>query len=274
MKCFVCPVCKGGLNDDGKTLRCSLGHCFDKSKFQYVNLLMSSKSSAKRHGDDRLMVRARRDFLDKGYYKFLCDEICNVCLNYLENDSIVLDAGCGECYYSSAVINTLKGNNIFASVYGVDISKDALEFAFKRKSGVITAVGSVFNLPVSDSSVDALLNIFSPEAFDEYRRVLKSGGVLVRVIPLEKHLFGLKEAIYDNPYLNDVPSADIEGFRLCEEIIVKKEITVNSSEDILNLFKMTPYYYKTGKSDQQKIESVNKLVTQAEFGIRIYRKES
>ena len=68
MNVFVCPVCKKELVSNGKSFICENGHCFDISKFGYVNLLMSSKSSAKRHGDDRLMVRARRDFLDKGYY--------------------------------------------------------------------------------------------------------------------------------------------------------------------------------------------------------------
>lgn len=266
---FICPVCRGKLFEEGKSLKCSLGHCFDISKFGYVNLLMSSKSSAKHHGDDRLMVRARRDFLDKGYYSFLQEKLCEICAGYLEKNSVILDAGCGECYYSSAIRNALS--HIF--MLGVDISKDALEFAFKRKSGVSCAVGSVFNLPVADSSVDCVLNVFSPEAFSEYHRVLKNGGILIRVIPLENHLFSLKEAVYDKPYLNDLPDVMIDGFTLLEEIRITEEITVSSNEDLQNLFKMTPYYYKTGKSDQQKLETIDSLNTIAEFGIRIYRKE-
>ncbi|MBO5859322.1 MAG: methyltransferase, partial [Clostridia bacterium] len=60
---FICPVCKNDFFKEDKSFKCSSGHCFDISKFGYVNLLMSSKSSLKHHGDDRLMVRARRDFL-------------------------------------------------------------------------------------------------------------------------------------------------------------------------------------------------------------------
>ena len=265
---FICPVCRGELFEEGKSLKCSLGHCFDVSKFGYVNLLMSSKSSAKHHGDDRLMVRARRDFLDKGYYSFLCKKLCEICAGYLEKNSVILDAGCGECYYSSAIRNALS----YAVLLGVDISKDALEFAFKRKSGVSCAVGSVFNLPVADSFVDCVLNVFSPEAFSEYNRVLKNGGILIRVIPLENHLFSLKQAVYDKPYINEVPDTDIEAFELLNEIRIADEITVSSNEDLQNLFKMTPYYYKTGKSDQQKLESIDSLKIVAEFGIRIYRK--
>ena len=128
---FICPVCNRDLFQDGKSLKCTLGHCFDISKFGYVNLLMSSKSSAKHHGDDRLMVRARRDFLDKGYYSFLCEKLCEIC-NKSPDNSVILDAGCGECYYSSAVLKSMNAKCKEPLMLGVDISKDALEFAFKR----------------------------------------------------------------------------------------------------------------------------------------------
>lgn len=269
---FICPVCGGELNDNGKSLICSLGHCFDKSKFGYVNLLMSSKSSVKRHGDDRLMVRARRDFLDKGYYSFLLDELTGICGELIHDDSVILDAGCGECYYSSNIRKKTESVGIYAHFFGIDISKDALEFAFKRKSGIGTAVGSVFSMPVADSSVDVLLNIFSPEAFDEFRRVLKNNGILIRVVPLERHLFGLKKVVYDNPYINEYIPTPIDGFVFEKETVIKNMIELSSNEDILNLFRMTPYYYKTGVEDQKKLEKVNSLLTEAEFGIRIYRK--
>ena len=267
---FICPVCRNELCEEDKLYRCKNGHCFDKSKFGYVNLLQSQKSSAKRHGDDRLMVRARRDFLDAGYYSFLRDTLCEICLEYLPSGGNILDAGCGECYYS-AEINSRYGQN--AAFFGVDISKDALEFASKRKCGVKTAVASLFDLPFADSSLDMLLNIFSPEAFDEFHRVLKSGGYLIRVIPLENHLLGLKAAIYDKPYINDVPSAKLSGFELVGTKQIKSVLILDSNEAIQNLFKMTPYYYKTSAADQGKINSLDRLETQAEFEIRIYRKE-
>lgn len=274
MNSFICPVCGGSLLMAGNSLKCDRLHNYDISRFGYVNLLMSSKSSAKRHGDDRLMVRARRDFLDKGYYKFLCDELCRVCLESLAGGSCVLDAGCGECYYSSAILNAFASNGVDVNMSGVDISKDALEFAFKRKSGVTTAVASVFNLPVADESVDAVLNVFSPEAFDEYRRVLKSGGLLIRVVPLKEHLFELKQAVYDTPYYNDPVELSLDGFVLEKEVQIENVIALDSNDDIQNLFRMTPYYYKTSASDQQKLEQLDFLQTKAQFSLRVYRKDN
>ena len=65
---FICPVCKNELNKTGKSFICSNGHCFDMAKSGYVNLLL--KSTGGNHGDNKLMVSARRDFLDKGYYDY------------------------------------------------------------------------------------------------------------------------------------------------------------------------------------------------------------
>lgn len=273
MSGFICPVCKEPLDDCGTSYKCENNHCFDKSKFGYVNLLRSNQSSAKRHGDDRMMVRARRDFLDREYYSFLKDKLCEICGRVLPEKSLILDAGCGECYYLSAVEKALAESEKTAKVFGVDISKDALEFASKRRSGVTTAVASVFNMPFADETFDSVLNVFSPEAFEEFRRLLKKGGFLIRVIPLEKHLLELKEFIYETAYLNEVAEKEIDGFELVEEIELVEKLDISTNEDINNLFKMTPYYYKTGRDDQLKIQSVESLNLTAQFCIRVYRKD-
>ncbi len=273
MSLFVCPVCKCGLTESEKLYKCEKGHCFDKSKFGYVNLLQSQKSSAKRHGDDRLMVRARRDFLDSGAYGFLRETLCKVCGKYMPEGGTVLDAGCGEGYYSSAIKSYFEQNGKKLEVYGVDISKDALEFLGKRKCVIPCAVASLFELPLADESVDCVMNIFSPEADSEFRRVLKKGGLLIRVIPRERHLFELKAAIYDEPYLNEMPPVELEFFECISTKQLEAKFLVESNEMIQNLFKMTPYYYKTGVDDQKKINNLDVLETEASFEIRVYRRE-
>lgn len=61
-----CPVCAGALKKRAGAYLCPKNHSFDIAKSGYVNLLLNSSQG--HHGDDKLMVRARRDFLDKGYY--------------------------------------------------------------------------------------------------------------------------------------------------------------------------------------------------------------
>ncbi len=81
---FCCPVCKEELKLDGRTYRCINNHCFDCAKQGYVNLLQSNKSKSKRHGDDKLMIEARTEFLNTDSYKPLCDLMCEL-LSFYKN---------------------------------------------------------------------------------------------------------------------------------------------------------------------------------------------
>lgn len=265
---FSCPVCGKYLFSKQQNYKCENGHSFDIAKQGYVNLLQSRQSKLKRHGDDKLMIKARYDFLNGGYYKPLLDAVCKAINKYLPDNASVIDAGCGDCYYSSSIITALADKEL--DIAAVDISKDAVIFAAKRKSNIRLAVASVFSMPFADSSADAVLNIFSPFAPDEYNRVLSDGGFLFRVIPLENHLFGLKEKVYDKPYKNPPDELDIDGFTLVENIEVKYELELKSSESIDNLFKMTPYYYKTSRQDQEKLKGLNSLMTPVEFSVLVY----
>lgn len=267
---FCCPVCKEELNLDGRTYKCINNHCFDCAKQGYVNLLQSNKSKSKRHGDDKLMIEARTRFLNTNFYKPLCDLMCELLKKYVPQNASVLDAGCGDCYYTEKIEKALAYKN--ASIAGVDISKSALIAAAKRSKSINLAVASAFSLPVGDLSCDAVLNVFSPFAPKEYARVLKSGGVLLRVIPLENHLFSLKKAIYDNPLKNPEESTEIDGFTLAESQELKYSIELKSNEQIESLFKMTPYYYKTSRTDQQKVEKLSTLQTEIEFCVLVYKK--
>ena len=74
---FSCPVCGTPLYKEVGQYKCINNHTFDISRQGYVNLLMSMTSKNKRHGDDKLMVKSRRDFLGNGYYSKLSKEICS-----------------------------------------------------------------------------------------------------------------------------------------------------------------------------------------------------
>lgn len=98
-----CPLCGKPLRLDGGSYRCENRHSYDCAKSGYVNLLDSSRKRSKIPGDNKLMSAARRDFLNKGYYEPLSDALNSVCLARLSGSSspVILDAGCGEGYYTS-----------------------------------------------------------------------------------------------------------------------------------------------------------------------------
>lgn len=267
MGILVCPVCKGVLTENEKTFSCPSGHSFDKAREGYVNLLMSQASSLKRHGDDKLMARSRREFLDKGFYAPLRECLLEV-LNENRRDGYkTVDVGCGEGYYTEA-FEKLGG----VDVLGIDISKDSLKLAGKRLENTTLCVASAYSLPCADSSADALINIFAPCAYEEFNRVLKDDGILIKAVPLEEHLWELKCVLYEKPYKNKPEQRDDTLFELVSSKELKYKINLNSGKDIYSLFTMTPYYYKTSSADAQKLLSEESLETTVHFGVEVYKK--
>ncbi len=263
---FICPVCTLPLQCTDKTYSCDNGHVFDISKYGYVNLLMSQQSSLKRHGDDKAMVQARRDFLSKGFYQPLRDALCAVVNSNVLPGSVIADIGCGEGYY----LNAISEQNCF-DIYGIDISKDALRYASRLIKNGEFSVASAFSLPFADSSADCILNVFAPSAYEEFSRVLKPTGVLIKAVPLKEHLWGLKQALYDEPYKNKPEIKNDNLFSLVSVRELKYTINLNNSEDIKNLFMMTPYFYKTGKSETEKLLKMNSLSTTVHFAVEVYK---
>lgn len=255
---FTCPVCKGGLVGE-QAAKCPHGHSFDVARQGHLNLLMSN-AKGKRHGDDSAMVQARSRFLDKGYYAPLRDKISEI----LGSGHTVLDSGCGEGYYTSAFAQS-------NALCGIDISKDAVKQAARKVPQGQFAVASVGEIPLADGAVDAVTCIFAPES-DEFLRVLKSKGRLITVTPMERHLIELKKAVYDQPYLNPAVSVEKEGYLFKSGCELKYSVTLDCNEDITALFMMTPYYYKTGKNDQDKLKSLDSLTVSLEFYIAEYEK--
>ena len=268
---FKCPVCEELLYGD-KTLVCQNHHCFDTARQRYVNLLRSNQSAKKRHGDDVLMVKARTDFLDKGYYNCLLEGILAELDSHISGDSVIADLGCGECWYTSNVYAHFhqKAENI--RIYGIDISKTALIAGGKRCRDLKLAVGSIADLPIPNAVCDAVLSIFAPYNAEEVWRITKPGGIFLKVVPLERHMIELKSVIYDKPYENKVELEKLNGFRLIGQTRVEKTISLTAQEEIIHLFQMTPYYYKTGREDQQKIRSLTSLETTAQFLIETFEK--
>ena len=272
----LCPVCQTPITttEDGGV--CRKGHRFDRARSGYMHLLPANRKHAKNPGDDKLIVDARRKFLDKGYYRPLADTVSRLAGEWLANlphqTPCVLDAGCGEGYYTTLLYDALCQRGMEPDILGVDISKLALDKAAKRQKAIFYVVASVFHLPAPDACCDLLCSLFSPYCSEEYQRVIRPGGAMLLVIPGENHLWELKQAIYERPYKNQVKPFALEGFTLLDHMQVHDTIYLAEHNDIENLFKMTPYYYKTSEQDQARLLGRGELTTQIEFEVLLYRK--
>lgn len=276
--CFAlqCPVCGKPLCAEEKQYRCENRHTFDRARSGYVNLLR--RQSHRLRGDDGDMVRARRAFLEKGYYLPLLKAAeAPLLANCNAAAPVILDVGCGEGWYSTRLAQRCSTAGRTPVLVGIDISTNALQYAARRAAESLScehhwAAASINRLPVADESVDCLLNFFAPCQPSEFARVLRKEGILLRAIPLEKHLWELKQAVYETPYENRPVIAPPEGFVLADMQRIETTITLGGC-DLAELFDMTPYARKTAPADREKLLALPSLTVQLAFGLLVCRKQ-
>ena len=259
---LICPICANILQRYGGAMRCEMGHSFDIAKENYVNLLRASKNGDL-IGDDKFSARSRRDFLNRGYYAPLRNELCRM---FAQAQGRLLDICCGEGYYTAAL-----GENEKLQVYGFDISREMVRLAAKRGNGIYF-VANMAHIPFADASMDYCTHLFAPFQEAEFARVLKPGGRLITVVPGRYHLWGLKQALYETPYENDEKLPQTDVLRFVASHKVTAQITLACQEDIQAVFRMTPYYFHTSEKDKQKLLSLQQLQTPIEFLIAEYEK--
>jgi len=269
---FTCPVCSLPLIREGGSLRCEKGHSFDIARGGWVNLLIS-KQNGKRHGDNGLMIRARSEFLGGGWYSPLLEGIWSLLEKRTLPGMHILDAGCGEGWYLAGLLDRLAAKGLTAEALGIDISRDAVKAAARSCPDGSFAVAGVTKLPVADGSCNLILSLFAPVCLPEFSRALDKGGLMLRAHPLERHLFSLKKAVYDHPIENPPEQFQPEGFRLIDSTEVRFVMRLERNADIKALFAMTPYYYKTSAADQAKLDHLEALDVEAEFGVCLFEKE-
>ena len=107
---------------------------------------------------------------------------------------------------------------------------------------------------------------------EEFHRVLADDGRLVLAVPGPRHLFGMKEILYDTPYENEVQDTALAGFTLLEKRAVTFDLTLPSQEAIADLFAMTPYCYRTPRAGRERLAALDTLSISAEFYVLVYEK--
>ena len=266
MDIMKCPVCGQALECENRIWRCRDRHSYDVAREGYVNLLSAHKSGDS-VGDNREMALSRRDFLNKGWFQPLAQAVTDYLGRYSSSGDSVLDICCGEGYYTDYAAQRLERR-----FYGFDLSKNMVRLAAKRKVNARFFVANIASIPIADGSIKAAFHLFAPFHAAEFRRILTDDGVILTAIPGRDHLYGLKEIIYDRPYLNDEKEPPADGLTPVERIRVRDEITLKSREDINALFRMTPYYYHTPSSGMSRLEERDSLTTPIEFVLIVYKR--
>ena len=259
---FACPICQENLTVVETSLKCSNRHSFDLAKFGYVNLAPQIKQSA---NYDKENFQNRQQILEAGFYQAILKGISDL-LATKPFTKTVLDIGCGEGFYS----RKLQEVHPEKTFYAFDISKDSVQIAAKSEPNwaINWFVGDLARLPIKDTSMDILLDIFSPANYGEFRRVLSKDGVLIKVIPTENHLKEIRHLVQDQLTKKDYSNQDIkdhfqEHFSIQSSQIASltKPITTEQRQALLS---MTPLLFHV---DQSKIDwsQLTKITIEAEI---------
>ena len=91
-------------------------------------------------------------------------------------------------------------------------------------------------------------------------------------IPGARHLWGLKEVLYDKPYFNDETGYTLPAFSLADQMNVDFEIELQGEQAIFDLFSMTPYFWKTPRDSAARLKNLQRLKTPISFRILSYEK--
>lgn len=281
---LLCPVCGRTLTRTSKTFRCSQAHSFDIAREGYVNLLTHEGSKPQVLGDTREMLRARRAFLDQGYYRVLADGVCRRVYKHLANRrdrltrASILDVGCGEGYYLSTLKSYVDRElpQVEVHYFGMDLSKNAVQLAAKRDAQLRTVVADTQRrVLVASGTMQVVLNMFAPRNPAEWARILSRQGMLLVVLPGPDHLLELRTRFNLLGVEHSKEARVIE--QLSGQFVLSSRQEIEqllrlSSEDVIRLVTMTPNYWHIHVDTRKVQASGEPVITRAQFVLLEFRK--
>lgn len=250
------------LTRDHSSWRCPSGHSFDIARQGYINLLPVQNKRSKDPGDSKEMVLARQEFLNAGHYKPIADAVSDLVKASAAAHNIIsiLDAGCGEGYYLRELKQSrLHNNRARLLLTGLDISKWAIMAAAREDKSADWIVGSNANLPLLPSSQDVILCMFGFPVYQEFARVLKADGLLIKVDAGPEHLIELREIIYPSIKAANLAEDSPPGFTILEQHSLRYTIKLSCQMQISRLLTMTPHLYRINAEGRARAEALTEI---------------
>ena len=189
MRALRCPVCGGDMVRTGDDFACGRGHRVNVNRRGCLNFLSQPVEGCY----DAALFQARRRVFAAGCYRPVADAVERM---LPPDPQRLLDAGCGDGWY----LNELLTRHPDWQGAGVDISRDAILQATDQPCTALWCVGDLRRLPFRDGAFTAVLDILTPASYEEFRRVLRPEGRLIKVYPGSGYLRELRAARNMQPY--------------------------------------------------------------------------
>lgn len=289
---LICPVCGERLEDTGASFVCPRRHTFDRARDGSVDLLPAGHGRSRLRGDTAEMLRARRRFLDRRHYEPLASAIVDAVRRHIAADAsghtpattpapparppVVLDSGCGVGYYLGHVMERLEPLTGGGCYFGLDISRDALRLAARTYRGALFFRNDVkHRICLADGCVDALLDMFAPRNAAEFARVLAPGGLLLVVIPDDRHLAELRAALPLLGIGEDKPERIAELFAADFEPSGRDTLEYHREldpESVADLLAMTPSAWHLDEGAFERARALGNTPVTFHFSILEFRR--
>ena len=229
---FACPICAQAvqIEDNGKVV-CPSNHSFDVAKQGYINFMTKPVQSMY----SKALFEARHNIISSGLYDQLQERLAELAVG-----TYFLDTGCGEGSHLARIVAKCPE----ATGVGIDIAKEGIIAAAKFHTGCIWCVGDLAKSPYNENSFDTIFNILSPANYDEFKRLLKPDGKVIKVVPQEGYLKELRQqAFADSEKERYSNEQTVERFKESFAQVTVERITYTmplAKELVPKLIEMTP----------------------------------
>ncbi len=270
---YLCPLCEEPLlpHTSGKEYFCENNHHFDLAKEGYLNLLPVQEKRSKDPGDNRQMIHARNSFLEAGFYSPLARALVEIVDSLKESDQKMklLDLGCGEGYYSRQIEKLCQNSNQL-ELHGLDIAKNAIKIAAKKQANARFIVASSNKPPYADHYFDLVFRIYAPSNDQQLKRIIKTDGALLIVTPGPRHLWQLREFIYEKVNEHSLELELPNGFELVNSQRISYKI-ISDQDERMTLLQMTPFAWRADEDCQKRIHESVELEIEADFVLTLLK---
>lgn len=231
-----CPLCGGALGRRDNSLVCEKRHCYDIARQGHVNFVPQQKDMFYK----KELFESRAKVFAAGVYAPVVQRLSEIVDQYVPvEDSVVLDAGCGEGYYIRSICPGREMTRV-----GFDLSKDAVRLAARGDKRVSFFAADLKRIPMQDHSCDAVLDIFTPADYAEFARVLRPEGVLIKLAPRSGYLRELRALAGEQLRRQEYDGGAVESYahtrmNVLEQIEITYTLPV-AQETAYHLARMTP----------------------------------
>lgn len=226
-----CPVCAEPMDMEGGRICCEKGHSYDIARKGYVNFAQAA--GGRQYGKE--LFESRRAVFAAGCFDLVADAAWKIMNRFAPDGGDVLDAGCGEGYYTARLAEQARGR-----FFGVDLCREAVAMATDYDAQVCWCVADLARLPMGAGTMDAVLNILSPANYGEFFRVLKPGGIIIKVAPGGGYLREVRGLAGAAPYSGAETEGHIRQMATVEDETKLQYKCSAAGELAAHFFRMTP----------------------------------